>query len=195
EGIVTTGTGFWGGNAFYIQDNTAGMYVYTSSANVAPGDKVRLTGKTSEYSGELQLQPTNIEVVSKNNALPETQTVSPAGVNEETQGEHILIENAVITGLTSVNDYGTFEFTAKAENGETVVVRNDNRNGYLFDQFTKQYKEGDLIHVSGIASKFNTSYQVKTLGSESFDLVNKPAVYTNLFPGVVSEGTEIDLQS
>nr|WP_316046849.1 DUF6359 domain-containing protein [Planococcus glaciei] len=45
EGIVTTGTGFWGGNAFYIQDETAGMYVYTSSANVAPGDKVRLTGK------------------------------------------------------------------------------------------------------------------------------------------------------
>ncbi|KOF09127.1 endonuclease [Planococcus glaciei] len=195
EGIVTTGTGFWGGNAFYIQDETAGMYVYTSSANVAPGDKVRLTGKTSEYSGELQLQPASIEVVSKNNVLPETQTVSPAGVNEETQGEHILIENAVITGLTSVNAYGTFEFTAKAENGETVVVRNDNRNGYLFDQFTKQYKEGDLIHVSGIASKFNTSYQVKTLGSESFDLVNKPAVYTNHFPGILSDGTEIVLQS
>src|SRR5690606_33746592 len=32
EATVTTGTGFWGGNAFYVQDDTAGLYVYTSSA-------------------------------------------------------------------------------------------------------------------------------------------------------------------
>ncbi len=62
-----------------------------------------------------------------------------------------------------------------------------------YDEFSKRYKNGDLVHVSGIASKFNTTYQVKTLGLESFDLVNKPAVYTDIFPGTVSEGTEISL--
>lgn len=195
DATVTTGTGFWGGNAFYVQDETAGIYVYTSSANVTPGDIVRLTGTVSEYSGELQLQPNTVEVISSSNELPATQTITPAGVNEETQGERIEIRNVTITDLKSVNDYGTFEFTATHENGETIVVRNDNRNGLSYDRFLQQYKEGDLIHLSGIASKFNTTYQVKTLGIESFDLVNKPAVFTDIFPGVVSEGVELNLQS
>ena len=30
-GTVTTGTGFWGGKAFYIQDDTAGIYAFTST--------------------------------------------------------------------------------------------------------------------------------------------------------------------
>ena len=195
DGIVTTGTGFWGGNAFYVQDETAGIYVYTNNADVKPGDEVRLTGSTSFYSNELQLQPNTVEVLSSDNELPALQTLTPSGVNEETQGERIELQNVTITGLQSVNDYGTFEFSAVDENGESVVIRNDNRNGLTFDQFTQQYKEGDLIHVTGIASKFNDLYQVKTLGRESFDLVNKPAVYTDVFPGVVSEGTEITLES
>lgn len=195
DATVTTGTGFWGGSAFYVQDETAGLYVYTSSATVSPGDIVRLTGSVSEYNGELQLQPNTVEVLSSGNELPVLQTVTPAGVNEETQGERIELRNVTITNLTAVNNYGTFEFTAAAENGETVVVRNDNRNGLDFERFAQQYKEGDEIHLTGIASKYNDTYQVKTLGLDSFDLVNKPAVYTDVFPGVVSEGTEISLQS
>ncbi|MFD1030587.1 DUF6359 domain-containing protein [Metaplanococcus flavidus] len=195
EATVTTATGFWGGNAFYVQDDTAGIYVYTSSATVSPGDNVRLTGSVSEYSGELQLQPDTVEVVTSGNELPELQTITPAGVNDETQGERIELQNVTITDLESVNEYGTFQFSAVSENGETAIVRNDNRNGLTYERFLQQYKEGDLIHVSGIASKFYDDYQVKTLGLESFDLVNKPAVYTDVFPGVVSEGMEIALQS
>ncbi|TWT16138.1 DUF6359 domain-containing protein [Planomicrobium sp. CPCC 101079] len=195
EGTVTTGTGFWGGSAFYIQDETAGIYVYTSNAAVSPGDNVRLAGSVSEYSGELQFQPNTIEVISSNNDLPAVQTITPAGVNEETQSERIELKNVTITGLQAVNDYGTFEFTATAENGETVVIRNDNRTGLTYERFLQQYKEGDLVNVTGISSKFNDTYQVKTLGIESFDLVNKPAVNVDVFPGVVSQGTAISLQS
>nr|WP_249023496.1 DUF6359 domain-containing protein [Planococcus salinarum] len=182
EATVTTGTGNWGGNAFYVQDDTAGIYVYTSSADAAPGDIVLLTGTVSEYGGELQLQPNTIEVVSSGNELPAVQTVNPTGVNESTQGELIEMKNVIITGLKSVNDYGTFEFTATDADGNTVVVRNDNRNGLAFDRFTQQYKEGDLINVTGIASKYYENFQVKTLGLESFDLVNKPAVVRRHFP-------------
>ncbi len=192
-GTVTTGTGFWGGKAFYIQDASAGIYVYTTAADVQPGDIVELEGKVSPYSGELQIQPSKVTVISSGNPLPAEQDITPAGVNEETQSERILLNNVTITNLAKVNDFGTFEFTATHENGESVVIRNDNRNGLAYDDFIKRYKNGDVVHVSGIASKFNTSYQVKTLGVESFDLVNKPAVYTDIFPGTVSSGTEISL--
>ena len=55
KGTVTTGTGFWGGKAFYIQDDTAGLYIFSSSADVAPGDVIELEGKVTVYSGELQM--------------------------------------------------------------------------------------------------------------------------------------------
>jgi len=195
SGTVTTGTGFWGGQAFYLQDTSAGIYVFTSSADVNPGDIVELEGKVSPYSGELQIQPTKISKISSGNELPLQQIITPAGVNDETQGEQVSINNVVVTNLTNVNDYGTFEFTATHENGESVVIRNDNRNGLNYETFVQRYKEGDLVHVSGIASIFNTTYQVKTIGLESFELVNKPAVYTDIFPGTVSEGTAISFIS
>ncbi|TQR09817.1 endonuclease [Psychrobacillus lasiicapitis] len=195
QGTVTTGTGFWGGKGFYIQDETAGIYAFTNSADVNPGDIVDLEGKVSPYSGELQIQPTKISKISSGNPLPTIQEITPTGVNEETQAERIQLNNVTISNLVKSNDFGTFEFTATDENGESVVIRNDNRNGLEYDTFIKQYKNGDLIHVSGIASKFNTSYQVKTLGLESFEQVNKPDVYTDVLPGTISEGTEISLMT
>ncbi|QUG40320.1 chitobiase/beta-hexosaminidase C-terminal domain-containing protein [Psychrobacillus sp. INOP01] len=194
-GTVTTGMGFWGGKAFYLQDTTAGIYAFTSSADVNPGDVVELEGKVSPYSGEIQIQPTKITKISTGNEMPFEQIITPAGVNDETQGERVTVNNVAITNLTKTNDYGTFEFTATHENGESVVIRNDNRNGLDYDTFVQRYKEGDFVHISGIASIFNTTYQLKTLGLESFELVNKPAVYTDIFPGTVSEGTEISLIS
>ncbi|WP_277584947.1 DUF6359 domain-containing protein [Psychrobacillus antarcticus] len=194
-GTVTTGTGYWGGNAFYLQDSSGGIYAFTPSADVNPGDVVELEGKVSSYSGELQIQPTKITKISSDNGLPLQQIITPAGVNDEAQGERVTINNVAITNLTKINDFGTFEFTATHENGESVVIRNDNRNGLDYDTFTQRYKEGDLVHVSGIASIFNTTYQVKTLSLDSFELVNKPAVYTDIYPGTVTEGTEISLIS
>lgn len=193
QGTVTTGTGFWGSKAFYIQDDTAGLYIFSSSADVAPGDLVEFEGKVTVYSGELQMEQPKITKITSGNPLPAAQEITPTGVSEDTQGERILLNNVVITNLEKVNDFGTFEFTATDENNQTVIVRNDNRNGLDYDTFVQRYKDGDLVHVSGIASKYNTNYQIKTLGIESFDLVNKPAVYTDIFPGTVSEGTAISL--
>jgi hypothetical protein len=87
DGVVTTGLGYWGGKGFYIQDETAGLYVYGSSwpVDVKQGDKVRLIGQVSAYNKELQIQPTSLEVVSSGNELPEIQKIDAAGVNEETQ--------------------------------------------------------------------------------------------------------------
>jgi len=96
-GTVTTGTGFWGGKAFYIQDESAGIYAYTSAADVQPGDIVELEGKVSPYSGELQIQPTKVTVISSGNPLPIAQEITPVGVTEETQGERILLNNVTIT--------------------------------------------------------------------------------------------------
>ncbi|WP_082786713.1 endonuclease [Sporosarcina psychrophila] len=194
EGIVTTNPGLWGNGAFYMQDETAGMYVYASSANVQPGDKIKVTGKVITYSNEVEIENPIIEVISSGNSIPEAQVVEPSGVNEDTQGELVTINNVTITDLT-VDNYGTFEFQAIAENGEKVLVRHDNRTGVVYADFIKVFKEGDKVNLTGIAAIFGTTFQLKTVGLESFDLVNKPAVYSSAYEGTVPVDTKIALGS
>ena len=62
-------------------------------------------------------------------------------------------------------------------------------------EFVKHYKEGEKVHLTGIGSVDNDGYHVKTLGLESFELVNKPAVYSSAFEGTVPVNTEIELAS
>ena len=195
EGIVTTEPGPWGTAAFYMQDDSAGMYIYAGSATVQPGDKIRVTGKVITYSSEIEIEPTKIEVISTGNEIPKAKVVTPAGVNNDTQGELVSLENVKITDLQAIGTYGTFEFQALAENGETVLVRHDNRTGLDYGEFVKHFNEGDKVNLTGIAAVFNNVFQFKTLGLESFDLVNKPAVYTSKYVGTVPVNTQIELAS
>ena len=64
EGIATTNTGLWGNATFYMQDGTAGMFVFRSPKTVKPGDKVKLTGKMTTYNGEIEIEPSNLDIVS-----------------------------------------------------------------------------------------------------------------------------------
>ncbi|WP_186667803.1 endonuclease [Sporosarcina sp. BP05] len=194
EGIVTTNPGLWGGGAFYMQDETAGMYIYAGSANVQPGDKIRVTGKVITYSNEVEIENPTIELISSGNVIPNAQVVEPSGVNEDTQGELVTINNVTISNLT-FDSYGTFEFQAIAENGEKVLVRNDNRTGLVYADFIKVFKEGDKVNLTGIAAIFGTTFQLKTVGLESYDLVNKPAVYSSANEGTVPVDTKIELKS
>ncbi|SDZ54641.1 2',3'-cyclic-nucleotide 2'-phosphodiesterase / 3'-nucleotidase / 5'-nucleotidase [Evansella caseinilytica] len=160
RGIVTTVPGSWGGNGFYLQDDTAGVHVFGSS-DVKQGDEVILTGETGEYNGEFQISNLSSVTVIGEGALPDPIIVSPSQIHQQTQGQLVTIENAKIQNLTSVNSYGTFEFSA-ASGGENVLVRVDNRTGLIFDDFS--FQNGDVVHITGIASVYNGTYQLKPRG-------------------------------
>ncbi|MEH7274765.1 5'-nucleotidase C-terminal domain-containing protein [Neobacillus vireti] len=192
EGIATTNTGLWGNETFYMQDETAGMFVFRSSKTVKPGDKVKITGKLLTYKGELEIEPTNFEITSSGNTLPAAQVVTK--VDETTLAELLKLENVTITELTKDN-YGTAIFQAVFENGDKVRVIHDNRTGSDYDELVKFYKEGDKVHLTGLGSIDDSGYHLKTTGLESYDLVNKPAVYVTQTQGVVPAGTKIELKS
>jgi LPXTG-motif cell wall-anchored protein len=194
EGIATTKNGLWGYDTFYMQDDTAGMLIYGSMKDVQPGDKVKITGKLLTYKNELELQPTSMEILSSGNNLPEAQVIAPTAINEATQGELIKFENITITALES-DSYGTAIFQAKTETGNQVRVIHDNRTGSDYNELIKYYKEGDKVHLKGIGSIDTDGYHVKTYGLESYDLVNKPAVYVEQTQGTVPAGTKIELKS
>ncbi|WP_391207748.1 FN3 associated domain-containing protein [Psychrobacillus sp. L4] len=195
EGIVTTNPGPWGSQAFYMQDETAGMFVYATSANVEPGDKIKVTGKVITYSNEVEIENPTIEVISSGNGIPAAQIVQPSGVNEDTQGELVTLKNVTIKNLAPNGTFGSFEFQAVSESGEEVRVWHDNRTGITYNDFVKLFKEGDKVNITGIAAINGAVFQLKTLGLKSFDLVNKPAVYSLQYEGTVPVNTKIELKS
>ncbi|WP_313471278.1 chitobiase/beta-hexosaminidase C-terminal domain-containing protein [Lysinibacillus sp.] len=174
QGTVTTTPGSWGGKAFYVQDETAGVYVFSSSAeagSLAVGDIVKITGKTSLYSGEVQFNSPTIERLSTGTA-PAPQTVT-LPIDDSLQGELITIENVKIKDLAPSGTYGIFEFKAVDAANNELLIRHDNRTGYQFSQFEADgFNNNDVITVTGIASIFNGTYQLKTLSAESFQLVS-----------------------
>lgn len=193
EAIVTTDKQKFGNNGFYIQDDTAGIYVFTSSdLGVTEGDRVQIQGTLGIYQGDLQITNPVVSKLTANNELPAVQVVPASGVNADTQGERLVMEKATISAIRDAG-FGTIELTATTEEGSSVLVRNDNRNGFTYDDFIRQYKNGDVLDIYGFAGTFNGTFQFKTIGSKSFELSVKPDVFTNVFPGSVKEGQAIEL--
>ncbi|MGD6871156.1 DUF6359 domain-containing protein [Sutcliffiella horikoshii] len=163
EGIVTTTSGAWGSKGFYIQDETAGTYVFQNSDDVEPGDVVRLTGKVGAYNGEIQIGSLTSFEKTGTKEVPEPLVLTVEDVNESNAGQLVTIKGVEISDLESVNSYGTFEFTA-TRNGQSIVVRVDNRTGLMFNNFT--FEDGDKVTVTGISSSFNDVIQLKPRGEE-----------------------------
>ncbi|WP_060664545.1 5'-nucleotidase C-terminal domain-containing protein [Bacillus sp. CHD6a] len=193
EAFVTTNSALWGGGSFFLQDETAGLFVYGNQDSVKPGDKIKITGQLATYKKQLQVEnPTSLEIISTGNDLPAAQIVKAVG--ESTQGEILKLENVTITDMTK-DKFGTATFQAVFETGEKVTVIHDNRTGSNYDELIKHYKEGDKVHITGIGSIVDDIYHLKTTGLESYDLVNKPAVYATQAEGVVAADTKIELKT
>jgi len=203
QGTVTTTPGNWGGKAFYVQDESAGVYVFSSSAeagSLTVGDIVKITGKTSLFNGEVQFNSPTIERISSGTA-PAPQTVN-LPIDDSIQGELITLENVKIKDLAPSGTYGTFEFKAVDAAKNELLIRHDNRTGYQFSQFEANgFNNNDVITVTGIASIFNGIYQLKTLSAESFRLVSNyepiqvETIKASPATGEVYAGTKVTLST
>lgn len=171
QGIVTTDTGLWGGEGFYMQDETGGVYVYQNEYEVQPGDVVKLTGSTTTFNGEFELSELNSLEVIGTGSIPEPTVVGPNDISEDNQGELIKLDAVEITDLHKADGYGTTEFTAVNNDGESTVVRLDNRTGTTYDQFP--YQNGDVVFITGVSSVFNGTYQIKPRNVQDFTLLSR----------------------
>ncbi|WP_202079764.1 5'-nucleotidase C-terminal domain-containing protein [Caldalkalibacillus salinus] len=167
-GVVTTDPGAWGARGFYLQDETAGTYVYQSAYDVQKGDRIQLTGTTSQYQGEFQISNVSqVDVLEEGDTLPTPIEVTPAQITKENEGELVCLTEVEITDLQQVNDFGTFEFVA-AQEDESVLVRVDNRTGLAYEDFT--FKNGEIVNVTGVSSQYQGTYQLKPRGTGDITL-------------------------
>lgn len=172
QGIVTTEPGIYGGQTFYLQDETGGIYVYQSSAGYHQGDVVKITAKTALYNTELELTDLlSIEKVGTGD-LPEP--IAAQAVNQHNQGQLIALNQVKITNIITAAPSGSFEFDAVSEDGTSNHIRVDARTGLTLTNFP--YDEGQVVDVQGVSAIFKGIYQLKVRGLSDISIAqaNEP---------------------
>nr|WP_238546045.1 endonuclease [Tumebacillus flagellatus] len=174
EGVVTTQPGAFGGQAFYLQDATAGIYVFQSTAGYNAGDKVKISGTTSLYNTELELA--DLVSIEKTGTADLPAATEVTALSDQNQGQLVTIKNATIKNVISATPTGSFEFDAVNANGSTHV-RVDGRTGLTQSAFP--YHEGQTVNITGVSAIFKGVYQLKPRGLNDFAIVDTTAPVTS----------------
>ena len=121
-------------NGFFIQDaagdgNSAtsdGVFVYSSSKSVEPGDLVQLTARVSEYNNRTQLSDvTAFQVLSKNNTLPAVKIVYDIYNWDWEKYEGMLVEfqqTLYVNNTYNLQQYGELELGIRRKPSPTNLA-------------------------------------------------------------------------
>ena len=161
EGYVTAGTDnefttFF--DAIYIQDETGGIALFPyDRKGLALGTKVRLTGRTDSYQGDLELQILSLEILEEPAQLVEPENVSAKdAMDYETKGGRLLQVEGEVTKVTLTADgRGVAQFDLMDENGDTATVFID---GYIRSGTTGGNALAQILKVGSTVSAVGLAY-------------------------------------
>ncbi|KAA3623270.1 MAG: hypothetical protein DWQ02_24760, partial [Bacteroidetes bacterium] len=186
EGIVTNGSSL--GIIRYIQDETGGIPAYPGSGsaagfpdNVTIGDHVTVTGELKYYNGLLEIDPIDSYTVnSSGNPLPDPQVVTPAEINEETEGSLVKVQGVTFADGGGVFSVGTYDFSGGGESSQIYVRSNHPLIGTPIPLAT--------VNLTGIASEFSGQYQMLLRDGNDIEVaddffITSPIVESDLTTG------------
>ncbi|MBM7601110.1 DNA/RNA endonuclease YhcR with UshA esterase domain [Virgibacillus halotolerans] len=171
-GVITTTPGIWGGKGFYLQDETAGIYVFPSDGDFHKGQQVQISAKRTTFNHEKELEDIMKFTDKGDGEIMEPENVET--VDDSNQGQLLKLNHVQVQNIGDSDAYGTFEFDAV--NGDTTTrIRVDNRSGFAYNDFIKKYQEGDQLTITGIGSVFNDTYLLKPQSADDFAVVSEGA--------------------
>ncbi len=156
EGVVTSNaSGYDKDTAFfdciYVQDATGGVCCFPVAGNFKIGDKVRITGTTDFYQGEMELQVSSIQTIGT--AEVEAKNVTAAQVNDGSVLGQLVTVKGKVTSIGLEN--GLIQtIMVKGADGKTARVFID---GYITkDKTIEDLAVGCTVSATGLASYDNT---------------------------------------
>lgn len=156
KGIVT---GMIGNNPF-IQDDTAGIYIYVGGNardEFAVGNEVIVRGPLDEFNNLKQISnPNLVQLISEGNDLPAPKEVTIDQINEDLEGQLVKISNVTITKVFS-DDKNNSSITV-SDGIKSIDLRVDRFNEALVP--ISRFNIGDVVSVIAPVGQFKTSYQL-----------------------------------
>ncbi len=183
EGIITSEPGAFGSNGFYIQDETAGIYVFQADTGFHAGDVVSISAVKTVFNTELEL--TAPVVLKKIGTASLPVPLAQSTLSEANQGRLVKLNNVVIHGYKTAAPAGSFEFNAVGVSG-SVSIRIDGRTDIRLSEFQTLFPEGTLVNLTGISSIFRGVYQLKPLKLSDVELADAAAPLTMVSVGGLS---------
>ncbi|WP_246021856.1 OmpL47-type beta-barrel domain-containing protein [Paenibacillus zeisoli] len=180
QGTITTEPGLFGGQGFYLQDSSAGIYVFQSAAGYHAGDQIVISAAKTTYNGEIELEsPVKIE---KKGTAELPAPVIQSSLTDSNQGQRVTLQNVIIQNYKTASPAGSFEFDAASASGEGAVthVRVDGRTGVDASAFQQRYPAGSAVNITGISSIFKGTYQLKTISEAEVELADTSAPVTQV---------------
>nr|WP_227874410.1 endonuclease [Tumebacillus algifaecis] len=173
EGVITTEPGVFGGQGFYLQDETGGIYVFQTKSGFHAGDRIKISASTEVFNTELELiDPIEITKIDTTE-IPAAKVVN--AVDATNQGQRVTLEQVRIENLHEVITGGTFEFNVVGANG-TTLVRVDGRSGITLGNFP--YQDGQVVNISGVSAIFKGAFQLKPTSLNDFVVADSVAPVT-----------------
>ena len=121
-GIVTNGSELGDPNLRYIEDNTGGMALYSSSASgLQRGDEVTVSGTLKDYYGLLEMDPVNSNTTNTTGNVLTPQILTPTQIGEGTESELVQINNVIFNSGGSIFTVGTHDFSSNGETGKIYI--------------------------------------------------------------------------
>nr|WP_168118753.1 DUF6359 domain-containing protein [Paenibacillus sp. HB172176] len=187
EGVITSEPGTFGGQGFYLQDATGGIYVYQTSSGFHAGDQITISAMKTVYNTELEL--TDPVALEKIGTAATPQAVVQNTLNDENQGMLVSLQNVTIQNYIAAAPTGSFEFDAVKDSGFTHV-RIDGRTGIGYEDFQSAFPAGSTVNITGISAIYQGNYQLKPLAMSDVVLANsavEPPTTTLFAYGVTGE--------
>jgi len=178
EGIVTTTPGSFGGQGFYIQDESGGIYSFTGDSamvsEVDRGDTVRIFGERGEFRGQIQISIDEVEVVDETTEEPDAVII---GIDEissvEYDGFLVALTEVEVTEMIRENyDTATVKVTDGTNNG---TLRLDNRTGDDYDDVAAMIDVGDIIDVTGVVEHNQHGERIMLRGVDDIHVEDVPS--------------------
>jgi endonuclease I len=152
SGVATNGSEL--GNIRYIQDGTAGIACYGSSlSSVQRGDSITATGVLFDFSGLLELSPTNSFINHGPAILPQAQTIPFSSATESLEAQLVRFDNVT---FVQTGTFATGNSTVQVISGTTTfdvrINGSTNIDGTAIPT--------GPISIVGELGQFNANYQI-----------------------------------
>ena len=172
-GVATNGPEL--GSIRYIQDGTAGLPAYGNNlSSVQRGDSISATGVLFEFSGLLELSPTNSYTTFGQGTLPQPLLIPISSANESLEGQLVQIDNV------------TFVQSGVVAGGSSTVQITDGTN-------TLDVRVNGSTDIDGTAVPSGTVSIVALLGQFNANYQLIPRDLNDIFP-YVAPAREINIK-
>lgn len=156
RGVATVGSGDLSASYFFIQDETAGIKVFTV-ANVDVGQFVEVSGTMDLFSGEVEIANAAITVLGTAPLPDPIELTGAEFLSHEYQGSLAVLRGVTVTAVEGSDAAGSsYNVRATALDGSAFIVRVDSDAGVT----TGTFVVGNTYDLVGVVSPFGGAEQL-----------------------------------